>query len=82
MWLASSGSWTRRGDDFFQADLRISKDFLFGDRMGVEVLAEMFNITNAKNGAIPDSTGQPTTYAGDPGQGEQRLIQLGARFHF
>jgi outer membrane receptor protein involved in Fe transport len=73
---------SRRGDDFFQFDLRLSKDFLVGDGLGVEVLAEMFNLTNAKNGAIPDSTGQPTTYAGDPGQGEQRLIQLGARFHF
>jgi hypothetical protein len=73
---------SKRGDNFFQLDLRISKDFLFGNNMGVEILAEMFNVTNAKNGAVPDSTGRPTTYAGDPGQGEQRLVQLGARFHF
>lgn len=71
-----------RGDDFLQIDLRLSKDFLFGDGMGIEVLAEVFNVTNAKNGAVPDSSGEPTSYAGDPGQGEQRLIQLGARFHF
>lgn len=71
-----------RADDFMQLDLRISKDFRFGDDMGIEVLAEVFNVTNEKNGASPDSTGQPTTFAGDPGQGEQQLIQLGVRFHF
>jgi hypothetical protein len=73
---------TGRGDSFVQLDLRLSKDFVFANGMGVEVLAEMFNVTNAKNGAVPDSFGHPTTYAGDPGQGEQRLVQLGARFHF
>lgn len=73
---------SKRGDDFLQVDLRISKDFLFGDGMGIEILAEVFNLTNEKNGASPDSFGVPSTYAGDPGQGEQQLIQLGARFHF
>lgn len=73
---------SKRGDDFMQLDLRVSKDFRFGDDMGIEVLAEVFNVTNEKNGASPDSTGEPTTFAGDPGQGEQQLIQLGVRFHF
>ncbi len=55
---------------------------------GIEVLAEVFNIFNTKNpagyrGDITKSTfGTPSKYAGDPLQGEQRLLQLGARVHF
>jgi hypothetical protein len=71
-----------RGDSFKQLDVRVSKDFTFGNGMGVEVLAEMFNVTNSKNGARPSRFGVSSAFAGDPGQGEQQLLQLGARFHF
>jgi hypothetical protein len=71
-----------RGDDFSQFDVRVSKDFTFGGDMGIEVLAEMFNVFNEENPARPDRFGNMTAFAGDPGQGEQQLIQLGARFHF
>ncbi len=71
------------GDSFQQLDLRVSRDFLFGrEGMGVEMIVELFNVFNAKNGQVPDRFGTPSTYAGDPLQGEQRLWQLGARFHF
>jgi hypothetical protein len=62
--------------------------------MGLELIAEVFNLFNETNpsvfngqrftatGANNPNFRQPTAYAGDPGQGEQRLIQLGARFHF
>ncbi len=80
---------SKRGHDFSQLDLRISKDFTIAKDIGVEVLAEMFNVFNSKNPAgynfnlnSPGTYGQPSFYAGDPGQGEQRLLQLGARFHF
>ncbi|HSM13911.1 MAG TPA: TonB-dependent receptor [Thermoanaerobaculia bacterium] len=73
---------SKRGDSFTQLDLRLSRDFLFKDDMGIEVMVEVFNLTDEENGAVPDSFGVNSTYAGDPGQGEQRLIQLGARFHF
>ena len=51
-------------------------------------LPEVFNLLNADNpaayvGDVATSLyGQPTTFAGDPLQGEQRLIQLGARVRF
>jgi hypothetical protein len=44
--------------------------------------ADVFNVFNAKNPALYTATGTPTAWAGDPYQGEQRLAQLGARFHF
>jgi hypothetical protein len=74
---------SKRGDDFTQIDLRISKDFGFArEGMGVELIAEVFNILDDENPAGFGADGQPSTFAGDPGQGEQRLWQFGARFHF
>jgi outer membrane receptor protein involved in Fe transport len=79
---------TGRGHSFSQFDLRISKEFSFGGDMGIELIAEMFNVFNSKNPAgyvgniLASNYGEPTTYAGDPGQGEQRLMQLALRVHF
>ena len=73
---------TGRGNSFSQLDLRVSKDFIFGGDLGVEVLAEVFNVFNAKNPERPNRFGVPSQYAGDPGRGEQRLMQLGLRVHF
>ncbi|HYT32914.1 MAG TPA: hypothetical protein VEO37_09995, partial [Thermoanaerobaculia bacterium] len=78
-----------RGHSFSQFDIRLSKDIIFTGSFGVEVLAEVFNVFNSTNpagyrGNLSDPTtfGQPSKYAGDPLQGEQRLVQLGARVHF
>ena len=71
-----------RGPSFTQLDLRVGKDFRFNGTTGIELIVEAFNVTNAKNGAAFDSTGTSHAFAGDPGQGEQRLLQLGARIHF
>lgn len=73
---------SERGDDFSQVDVRLGKEFKFTDSLGIELIAEAFNLFNADNGAAPNADGQPTTFAGDPGQGEQRLFQLGARVRF
>jgi outer membrane receptor protein involved in Fe transport len=80
---------SQRGHDFSQFDLRVSKDFKFAQDIGAEVLAEVFNVFNSKNPAgyafnlnSPSSYGNPSVYAGDPLQGEQRLMQVGLRFHF
>ena len=70
------------GASFSQLDLRLSKAFDFAKDLGFEIFAEMFNVFNEKNPALYLATGQPTAWAGDPYQGEQRLVQLGARFHF
>ena len=77
-----------RGSAFSQLDLRAAKVFRFGDARSIEALIEMFNVFNATNPAGYNGNrrstafGQPSTFAGDPLQGEQRLAQVGLRFHF
>ncbi|HEX7190575.1 MAG TPA: TonB-dependent receptor, partial [Thermoanaerobaculia bacterium] len=71
-----------RGPSFSQVDVRVSREFKFGGNYGLEVIGEVFNLFNAKNATQFDSFGNTYAYAGDPGQGEQRLIQLGGRFRF
>ena len=79
-----------RGHDFSQLDLRLSKLFNIGP-VGIEVIAEVFNLFNQTNPAgytvVFDAAGnptgiKPTVFAGDPLQGEQRLAQLGLRIRF
>ncbi len=78
----------RRGDSFQQLDVRVAKEFTFAGDYGVELIAELFNVTNETNPAgfvgnrAAANFGQATTFAGDPGQGEQQLWQLGVRFTF
>jgi hypothetical protein len=76
---------------FSQVNLRISRSFRLGTGgTRLEAMAEVFNVFNAKNPFLPLSTSQfnnaqfmqPTGYAGDVGQGEQRLAQFGARISF
>jgi hypothetical protein len=45
-------------------------------------MLEGFNLFNSKNAALFDSTGTAHAFAGDPYQGEQRLLQFGARVRF
>jgi hypothetical protein len=83
-----------RGHSFEQTDLSLSKDFTISGAVGVEVIAQVFNIFNATNpghyignrndkqGNPNPNFGTPSVYAGDPLQGEQRLLQFGARVHF
>jgi hypothetical protein len=82
------------GHSFEQTDLSVSKDFMIGGGVGIELIAQLFNVFNAKNpngyhgrqndaSGVPLATfGQPSKYAGDALQGEQRLLQLAARVHF
>lgn len=77
-------------------DIRIAKEFKVGPA-GLELIGEIFNVLNSKNpagyigecdydaksGACTNPIfGKPTAYAVDPGQGEQRLAQLGVRIRF
>ena len=71
-----------RGASFSQVDLRLAKEFRFGGRTGIEAIAEVFNVFNEKNPAGFNSQGVATLHAGDPLQGDQRVIQLGARVRF
>jgi hypothetical protein len=87
-----------RGSSFSQFDVRLAKEFKFYRNYGVEVIGEIFNLFNSKNAAnfngncgfdpttnkctFGGGFGQAGTFAGDPGQGEQRLAQLGVRVTF
>jgi hypothetical protein len=86
-----------RGSSFSQFDVRLSKEFKFYGNYGLEVIGEIFNLFNSKNAAnfngncrvnaagqctFTGGFGQAGTFAGDPGQGEQRLAQLGLRVTF
>jgi hypothetical protein len=71
-----------RGAKFSQLDARVGKEFTFGAGVGIELIAEAFNIFNSKNPSGYISSGTATRFAGDPNQGEQRLFQLGTRVHF
>jgi hypothetical protein len=79
---------------FSQLNLRVSRSFRLGGAANIEAIAEVFNLFNAANPFIPVSTArlgagaplgsfmQPTMYAGDFQQPEQRVGQVGLRFRF
>jgi hypothetical protein len=85
----SRGAWRT------QLNMRVSYGFRLVGTTRVEAIAEMFNLLNAVNpgdfntaqhnaatGAPLASFMQPTAYAGDFRQPEQRVGQLGFRFSF
>lgn len=77
-----------RGSSFSQLDLRVAKQFTFGGDVTLEILAEVFNLFNSKNPAgyvgnrNAGNFGEPTSFAGDANQLEQRVAQLGLRVAF
>lgn len=84
---AGVGRNTGRGFDFAALDLRMSRRIRITERLGLEVLAEGFNLLNRSNLQLPNATfgpgsvpaqgfGSPTA-AADP-----RQLQLGLRLSF
>jgi hypothetical protein len=83
-----------RGHYFTQTNLRISKSFALGGNARIEGIAEIFNLFNNRNPAFPQTSQrlangaqrpafmQPTAFAGDFQQPEQRVGQIGFRFSF
>jgi outer membrane receptor protein involved in Fe transport len=80
---------------FSQLNLRISRLFPLWRSVRIEAIGEVFNLFNAKNpslglttqrlspnGASLSSFMQPTAYAGDVQQPEQRVGQIGFRVTF
>jgi hypothetical protein len=80
---------------FSQLNIRLSRRFGLWGASRVEAIAEIFNVFNAKNPSLPlttqrvSSSGaplssfmQPTAYAGDTQQPEQRVGQIGFRLTF
>lgn len=74
-----------RGASHHQVDVRVSRDFAAGGSMRLELVMEIFNLFGADNpagfiGSREDERfRQATLFAGDPGQAEPRLVQLGLR---
>ncbi len=79
---------------FSQLNMRISRSFPLFGHSRIEAIGEVFNVFNAKNPVISTSTTrlgstgplatfmQPIGYAGDVGQSEQRIGQVGFRITF
>lgn len=81
-----------RGDPFFQLDLRLAKNFKFGERMKLQLIAQAFNLTNRANYgnafggniASPATFGHPTDFIAPSSTIIPRSLwgELGARFTF
>jgi hypothetical protein len=86
-----------RGYRFSQLNVRVARRFKLRGRARIEAIGEVFNLANSDNpdgfvtrrytGSVgspaPNATFmQPTTFAGDFHQPEQRVGQIGVRFSF
>jgi len=80
---------------FSQLNLRVSRTFALGGSVRIEAIGEVFNFFNATNPSlaltqrrlerpgVPNASFmQPMAYAGDVGQPEQRVGQVGFRITF
>jgi hypothetical protein len=79
---------------FSQLNLRVSRRFALSGPVHIEAIAEVFNVFNARNPYLNISTQrltrgvpnsgfmQPIAFAGDVGQPEQRVGQIGFRLTF
>jgi len=74
----------RRDNAFFTWDIRISKEFEFGNGQTIEPILEVFNLTNADNFLDASQSGLLFNFDGTirSGLGDTRRAQLGVRFRF
>ena len=78
------------GDSFFAANLRVSRTFRVGERLRLEALAEVFNLTNHRNDLTRNGNFGSGAYPTNPSQtfnqitsvGDPRSWQLGLRARF
>jgi hypothetical protein len=54
--FGSAGRNSLRGPSFFQADWQLAKGFKFGERVGLELRWDVFNVFNTTNLALPATT--------------------------
>ena len=81
-----------RGESFFQVDVRFAKNFLFGDRYKLELLAEIFNLFNRTNFNFRAGTVNRFIDFSDPSSlanlgtatevFDPRQVQFGIKFNF
>jgi hypothetical protein len=84
---AGVGRNTGRGFDFASFDMRLSRRFHLTDHVGLEMLAEGFNLFNRSNFGVPNNTFgsgvTPNATFGQPTQAfDPRQFQLGLKFSF
>jgi hypothetical protein len=74
----------RRDNAYFSWDIRLSKPFSLGRQGTLELIAEVFNVTNADNFKDPSSGGTFLNFDGTirSGLGEPRQFQAGVRYIF
>jgi hypothetical protein len=74
----------RRDNAYFSWDIRASKPLQFGRQGTLELILEVFNVTNADNFKDPSSGGTFLNFDGTirSGLGEPRQMQAGVRYIF
>ncbi len=74
----------RRDNGFFSWDIRLSRPFDLGRQGALELIAEVFNVTNSDNFKDPASGGTFLNFDGTirSGLGEPRQFQAGIRYLF
>lgn len=74
----------RKDNEFFSWDIRVSRMLDFGPRRRVEVIADLFNVTNADNFRDPAATSLLFNFDGTVrgGLGDPRQLQVGVRYIF
>jgi hypothetical protein len=78
---------TGRGFDFAALDMRLSRRFRLSERIGLELLAEGFNLFNRANLGVPNNTfgpgNRPLPTFGEPTAAfEPRQLQFGLKLSF
>jgi hypothetical protein len=81
------GRNTGRGFDFVSLDMRLSRRFRITERLGLDVLAEGFNLFNRSNLGVPNNTvgsgTTPNAAFGQPTQAfDPRQFQFGLKLSF
>jgi Carboxypeptidase regulatory-like domain/TonB dependent receptor len=81
-----------RGDPFFELDLRLSKNFHFGERYNLEIIGQAFNLTNranygndfGNNISAPDTFAHPAGFINPSSTTIPRSLwgEFGGRFTF
>jgi len=80
---AGVGRNTGRGFDYASLDLRLSRRFKLTERVGVQLLAEGFNVLNRANLGVPINTLSAGPRFGQPTQAfDPRQFQFGLKVEF
>jgi hypothetical protein len=71
----------RKDNTYSSLDLRLSREFAIGPKIRVEPILEVFNLFNATNLLVPQTTNLVFDFSGTiaSGLGAPRQMQLGAR---